>query len=94
MAQDEPIHVPLQFVATWDPEAGVYVASSDDIRGLVAEAPTLDELSRKVMGLIPDLMELNGSLVIERAVEDKSKNRPDREIPIQMLTNSRVTIQA
>ena len=31
-----------------DPEAGMYVATSPDLRGLVAEAPTMDELSREV----------------------------------------------
>lgn len=31
-----------------DPEAGVYVATSPDLRGLVAEAPTFDELFREV----------------------------------------------
>lgn len=31
-----------------DSEAGVYVATSPDLRGLVAEAPTLDELFREV----------------------------------------------
>ncbi len=31
-----------------DPEAGVYVATSPDLRGLVAEAATLDDLFREV----------------------------------------------
>lgn len=31
-----------------DAEAGVYVATSPDVRGLVAEAPTMDELFREV----------------------------------------------
>lgn len=33
-----------------DQEAGVFVATSPDIRGLVAEAPTLEELFHEVNG--------------------------------------------
>lgn len=46
--------------ATWDDEAGVYVATSNDVDGLAAEAPTLEELRVKVLDIIPDLLELNG----------------------------------
>ena len=30
--------------AEWDPEASVWVATSDDVPGLCAEAPTVEEL--------------------------------------------------
>jgi len=46
--------------AMWDPEAGVFVATSDDIPGLVAEAATPAELQHKLEILIPELIELNG----------------------------------
>lgn len=46
--------------AQWDPEANVWVATSDDVIGLVAEAATVDELNAKLHGLIPELIELNG----------------------------------
>lgn len=45
--------------ATWDDEANVWVAESDDIDGLAAEADTLDELRDKVLRMIPELIQLN-----------------------------------
>lgn len=46
--------------ATWDDEAGVWVAETDDIDGLATEAETLEALTKKVLAMIPELMELNG----------------------------------
>lgn len=46
--------------AMWDPEAGVFVATSDDVPGLVAEAADLPGLHEKLAVLIPELLELNG----------------------------------
>ncbi len=46
--------------ATWDDDAGVWVAESSDIPGLVTEASTLEDLRGKVLAMIPELMELNG----------------------------------
>ena len=46
--------------ATWDPEAGVFVAVSEHVPGLVAEAATEEELRQKLDVLIPELLELNG----------------------------------
>jgi len=48
--------------AHWDPEAGVWVAESDDIPGLVAEAESMTALVEKVRVLVPELFELNGGL--------------------------------
>jgi predicted RNase H-like HicB family nuclease len=49
----------LVVVATWDDEAGMWVAESDDIPGLVTEAPTREELEAKVRVMIPELREAN-----------------------------------
>jgi hypothetical protein len=46
--------------AIWDPEASVFVATSDDVPGLVAEAATEEALQAKLDVLIPELLELNG----------------------------------
>ena len=43
----------------WDPEAGVWIATSDDVPGLVAEADTMEKLTEDVKLLVPDLLELN-----------------------------------
>ena len=47
--------------ADWDDEAKVWVATSTDIDGLATEAPTLDELSARVLVMVGELLELNGS---------------------------------
>lgn len=46
--------------ASWDEEAHVWVATSDDVPGLVAEARTPEELSEKLQVMVPELLELNG----------------------------------
>ena len=40
--------------ARWDSEAGVWVAESDDIPGLVAEAESMNALVEKVRILVPE----------------------------------------
>lgn len=47
--------------ATWDDEARVWVAATNDIDGLATEAGTLDELRDKVLAMIPELLQLNGA---------------------------------
>ena len=44
----------------WDDDAGVWVATSDDVPGLVAEAESLDALSEKLEVLVPELLDVNG----------------------------------
>lgn len=46
--------------ATYDPENGVWWAESDDLPGLVSEAPTLDELVDRVMAVAGELLVANG----------------------------------
>ena len=47
--------------ATWDPEASVWVAESDDVPGLATEAASLDALLLKLNVMIPELLEMNDS---------------------------------
>jgi hypothetical protein len=44
---------------TWDAEAEMWVADSDDIPGLAAEAPDDKSLWEKLEALIPELLTLN-----------------------------------
>ena len=44
---------------TWDNEAGVWIAQSDDIPGLVLEGGSLDALIERVRFAAPELIELN-----------------------------------
>ncbi|MGV3552741.1 DUF1902 domain-containing protein [Rhizobium sp.] len=46
--------------ATWDGEAEVWVATTNDIDGLSIEAPTIEALEPKVIAALSDLIELNG----------------------------------
>ena len=46
--------------AEWDEEAEVWVATSDDVPGLVTEADTAEALLAKLRILIPELLEANG----------------------------------
>jgi hypothetical protein len=48
--------------ALWDADAGVWVATSDDIAGLVTESKTFEALLKKLRALVPELMSLNGQM--------------------------------
>jgi len=48
-----------EVLAQWDSEAGVWVAESEDVPGLVAEAESPNDLATKLKVLIPELLELN-----------------------------------
>ncbi|MGC8968101.1 MAG: DUF1902 domain-containing protein [Thermus sp.] len=50
----------LKVQASWDGEAGVWVAESQDVPGLATEAPTLEELLAKLAVMVPELLEENG----------------------------------
>ncbi len=46
--------------ARWDGEAGVWIATSDDVPGLVVEADTWPAMIEEVRLVLPDLLELSG----------------------------------
>ena len=53
-------HALILVRAHWDAEAGVWVATSEDVPGLVTEADTMETLRDKVLVMIPELLEANG----------------------------------
>lgn len=61
--------------AEWDPEERVWVATSEDVLGLATEADTLEELADKLQVMVPELLELNGSLDESEALD----------VPIELL---------
>jgi predicted RNase H-like HicB family nuclease len=63
--------------AEWDPEAKVWVATSDDVPGLITEANTVEALAEKLSVMIPELLEANRALV-DSAV---------RELPISLIAH-------
>lgn len=50
----------LTIDARFDPEAGVWLATSADLPGLVVEADTWPAMIDEVRLVIPDLLELSG----------------------------------
>jgi hypothetical protein len=70
--------------ALWDGEARVWVATSEDVRGLAIEAETFEQLRDKVIPAIEDLIELNGveSDLAEIPVEIRS------QLPARVLNPS------
>jgi predicted RNase H-like HicB family nuclease len=53
---------PCHVKAEWDPEAEVWVASSDDVPGLATGADTFERLVEQLKVVIPELLEENGLL--------------------------------
>jgi len=64
----------LTVKAIWDQEVSVWVATSEDVPGLVTEAATAEELEQKLQVMIPELLKANG------------KPCGQMEIPVQLLT--------
>jgi hypothetical protein len=67
--------------AIWDEAAGVWVATSEDVPGLVVEAATFDELDREVRALVPELLVLNGII----------KDAP-RTVPVELIARRTETV--
>ena len=61
-SEDANVSKVYEVLARWDSEGGVWVAESEDVPGLVAEAASPNALGEKLQVLIPELLELNGVL--------------------------------
>jgi len=70
--------------ACWDHEAQVWVASSDDVPGLITEAETTELLFEKLKILIPELLEANGMLAGGEYVD----------IPVNLMSRREELIKA
>jgi len=60
---------PIVVTADWDPEARVWVATTRDLRGLVTEAGTIEELRAKLPGMIFDMLEEAGQSDVPASLE-------------------------
>ena len=60
---------PIVIHADWDAEAGVWVATTSDLRGLVTEAETIEALRAKLPGMIHDLLEEYGISDLPASIE-------------------------
>ncbi|HZY24016.1 MAG: DUF1902 domain-containing protein [Microvirga sp.] len=47
--------------ARWDGEANVWLATSDDVPGLVIEAETWPRMIQETRAILPDLLDLQGA---------------------------------
>ena len=45
---------------TWDADAGVWVAESEDVPGLVLESGSFDALVERLRYAVPEMLELDG----------------------------------
>ena len=52
----------------WDAEANVWFVSESDVPGLVTEAGTLDDMERKLLVMIPELLSLNEPGIVNTTV--------------------------
>ena len=60
---------PIVVHADWDPEASVWVATTQDLCGLVTEAASVEALRAKLPGMILDLLEENGVSDLTASIE-------------------------
>jgi predicted RNase H-like HicB family nuclease len=60
---------PIVIHADWDPEAAVWVATTNDLRGLVTEADSLEALRAKLPGIILDLLDECGVSDLPASIE-------------------------
>ena len=61
----------------WDSEAAVWVATSDDIIGLVLESGSLDVLIERLRTVAPELLELNHQPIEHASLLFKSERREE-----------------
>ena len=52
--------MPCKIKFHWDSEAAVWIATSDDVPGVVLESGSLDALVEQVKLTVPELISLNG----------------------------------
>jgi predicted RNase H-like HicB family nuclease len=72
----------FQVRAEWDPDARVWVATSEDVPGLVTEADTVEALMSKLRVMVPELLEDNGLLDGEHG-----------EVPFELLARRQESIR-
>ncbi len=58
--REEEFGLTARINMNWDEEAKVWIATSDDVPGLVLESGSFDALVERVKIAIPEMMELNG----------------------------------
>lgn len=85
----------LVFEVLWDDEAKVWYTSETPIQGVLAEAPTLDELSEKLSVIIPEVLEIRnenyGKSKLPIMVKAfREYENADREQSLQSINTSKL----
>lgn len=68
--------------ADWDPEAEVWVATSEDVPGLATEAETLEKLTEKLRVMVPELLEANRLLPSGSAITIELTSHRQELVPM------------
>lgn len=65
---------------TWDDEANVWIATSNDIPGLVLESGSFDALLERTRFAVPELLELNAATAPPLSLTFRSERHERMEI--------------
>jgi predicted RNase H-like HicB family nuclease len=57
----------------WDADSSMWYVDETDVPGLATEAVTLEEMERKLLQMIPELLELNDEL------------EPRQQVPFELI---------
>ena len=52
----------------WDDEAAVWIATSENIEGLVLESGSIDALIERVRFAVPEILSLNNKILSEKTI--------------------------
>lgn len=63
--------------ARWDSEASVWLATSEDVPGLVVEADTWPAMINEVQLVLPELLELSGAVGDKLSLTFKAEEHLD-----------------
>jgi predicted RNase H-like HicB family nuclease len=60
---------PILVTADWDHDAGVWVATTRDLPGLITEGDTIEILRAKLPGMVLDMLEEHGIAEVPVSIE-------------------------
>lgn len=75
MSTNVQINVQVQY----DPEAMVFIATSEDVYGIAIESHSLDELRERLLSIIPEMVQENGL----------PGHVVNNEVPVELLIHNR-----
>jgi hypothetical protein len=67
----------ISIQARWDSEAAVWIATSDEVPGLVVEADSWPSMIEEVRLVLPDLLELSGQVNEKLSLTFKAEEHLD-----------------